>query len=145
MPLPPLPDDAIWLSRTAADWREAVQLAGDALAASGAATADYAGDMIRMIDEHGPYVVIAPGLALVHTRPSADVLTGGMSVVTLAEPVAFGHPHHDPVSVIVGLASTTAESHLAAVAQLANRFNDARAIERLARAGTVSDVRAVIA
>ena len=28
-------------------------------------------------------------------------------LITLAEPVAFGHPHNDPVNVILGLAVTT--------------------------------------
>ena len=40
--------------------------------------------MIRMIEEHGPYVVIAPGLALAHARPGPEVLADGLSVVTLA-------------------------------------------------------------
>jgi hypothetical protein len=39
--------------------------------------------MIRMIEEHGPYVVIAPGLALAHARPGPDVLADGLAVVTL--------------------------------------------------------------
>ena len=34
----------------------------------------YADAMIRVIEEFGPYVVIAPGLALAHARPGDDVL-----------------------------------------------------------------------
>ena len=44
-----------------------------------------------MVDEHGPYIVIAPGLALAHARPGPEVLADGLAVVTLAEPVPFGH------------------------------------------------------
>ena len=73
MTLPPLPDDGVQLGATAADWRAAVQLAGAALAATGAAAPEYADEMIRMIEEHGPYVVIAPGLALAHARPGPEV------------------------------------------------------------------------
>ena len=60
MSLPPLPASAIVIGAHAADWRAAVTLAGDALAASGAAKPEYSREMIRMIEEHGPYVVIAP-------------------------------------------------------------------------------------
>jgi PTS system ascorbate-specific IIA component len=64
--------------------------------------------------------------------------------VTLAEPVTFGHPHNDPVSVVLALAIKTADAHLAAVAELANVFNDSNAIQALAEAETVADVQAIM-
>ncbi len=144
MSLPPLPDSAIVIGADAADWRAAVALAGDALAASGAARPAYANEMIRMIDEHGPYVVIAPGLALAHARPGPEVLADGLSIVTLATPVNFGHPHNDPVRVVLGLAIVSADAHLAAVAALANVFNDSHAIEDLAEATSVAEVQRIL-
>ncbi|MFM9920688.1 PTS sugar transporter subunit IIA [Lacisediminihabitans sp. H27-G8] len=140
MPLPLLAESAIIVGAEAGDWREAVRLAGRALTASGATRPGYADEMIRMIDEHGPYVVIAPGLALAHARPGPDVLTDGLAVVTLATPVSFGHPHNDPVSVVLGLAIKSADTHIEAVAELANVFNDSSAIAQLAAATSVSQV-----
>jgi len=144
MPLPPLPDSAIVIAADAADWREAVTLAGEALARSGAAKPEYAREMIRMIEEHGPYVVIAPGLALAHARPGPEVLADGLAIVTLANPVTFGHPHNDPVSVVLGLAVATAAEHLAIVAAVANVFNDSSAIADLAAATTVAEVQQIM-
>jgi PTS system ascorbate-specific IIA component len=143
MTLPPLPDSAIVLGAYAEDWRAAVRLAGSALAASGAAKPAYADEMIRMIDEHGPYVVIAPGLALAHARPGPAVIADGLAVVTLAKPVSFGHPHNDPVSVVIGLAIERSDVHLASVADLANVFNDSSAIPALRDAKSIDDVRAI--
>lgn len=143
--LPPLPLDAVQVGATVDDWRAAVRLAGDALVRSGAARPDYADEMIRMIDEHGPYVVIAPGLALAHARPGPAVLADGLAIVTLATPVNFGHPHNDPVSVVLGLAVASSDRHLAAVAGLANVFNDSSAIADLAAAATPEEVLAIMA
>ncbi|MCU1582750.1 MAG: phosphotransferase system mannitol/fructose-specific protein [Microbacteriaceae bacterium] len=143
MPLPPLPESAIVLGAHADDWRAAVRLAGSALAASGAAKPAYADEMIRMIEEHGPYVVIAPGLALAHARPGPAVLADGLAVVTLAEPVSFGHPHNDPVSVVIGLAIERSDVHLASVAELANVFNDSSAIPALRDAKSIDEVIAI--
>ncbi|CAN5513961.1 PTS sugar transporter subunit IIA [soil metagenome] len=140
MPLPILDESAIIVGAEAEDWRAAVRLAGRALTASGATKPGYADEMIRMIDEHGPYVVIAPGLALAHARPGPDVLADGLAVVTLATPVSFGHPHNDPVSVVLGLAIKSADAHIEAVAELANVFNDSSAIYRLATASSVAEV-----
>jgi ascorbate PTS system EIIA or EIIAB component len=144
MALPPLPDEAIVLGAIAADWRAAVRLAGEALARGGSAKPGYSDEMIRMIEEHGPYVVIAPGLALAHARPGPQVLANGLAIVTLATPVVFGHPHNDPVSVILGLAIATADDHLAVVAELANIFNDSTAIQDLAAATSTDAVRAIL-
>ena len=143
MTLPPLPDAAVTLGADAVDWRAAVREVGRALTRSGTARETYADRMIEVLEEFGAYIVIAPGLALAHARPGPDVLRSGLAVVTLAEPVAFGHPHNDPVRVVVGLAVSNAEEHVASVAGLANVFNERSAIDRLANATSVADVRAV--
>ena len=142
--LPPLPPAAVTVGATAADWRDAVSLVAKALARADFARLGYGADMVRMIEEHGPYVVIAPGLALAHARPGPRVLARGMAVVTLAEPVPFGHPYHDPVRVVVGLASTSSEEHLETVAAVANVFNDEGVVAQLAAAATIDEIRAIL-
>jgi len=140
MALPPLTETGIVLSAEAADWRAAVRVAGGALVSIGSARDGYSDEMIRMIEEHGPYVVIAPGLALAHARPGPDVLADGLAVVTLEQPVPFGHPHNDPVRVVLGLAILRVETHLASVAAIANIFNDSDAVNALAAATTPDEV-----
>jgi len=144
MALPPLDESGIVLNAEAADWRAAVRVAGGALVAMGAARDGYSDEMIRMIEEHGPYVVIAPGLALAHARPGPDVLADGLAVVTLEHPVPFGHPHNDPVRVVLGLAILRVETHLASVAAIANIFNDSDAVSALAAATTPGEVRQIM-
>ncbi len=144
MALPPLSAEAIVIGADVPDWRAAVRAAGNALVASGAALPGYSGEMIRMIEEHGPYVVIAPGLALAHARPGLSVLADGLAIVTLATPVSFGHPHNDPVSVVLGLAITSIEGHLESIAELANVFNNASAIPALAAAPDAATIIAIM-
>jgi ascorbate PTS system EIIA or EIIAB component len=143
MSVPPLPAEAIALRVPADDWQDAVRAAGAALTAAGIALPAYADEMIRMIDEHGPYVVIAPGLALAHARPGPEVLTNGIAVVTLATPINFGHPYNDPVRVVLALAVDSPDAHVAMVAELANLFNDSTAITDLAAATTVPEVQRI--
>ena len=145
MALPPLSESAIILGAEVSDWRGAVREAGRALTAAGVAKPGYAREMIRMIEEHGPYVVIAPGLALAHARPGPDVLGDGLAVVTLATPVAFGHPHNDPVLVVLGLAIKSPAAHLDSIAAIANIFNDSNAVDELAAATTTAEVLRIMA
>jgi PTS system ascorbate-specific IIA component len=139
-----LPADAVILGSEVANWQDAVRLAGTALSRAGIAKPEYAGEMIRMIEEHGPYVVIAPGLALAHARPGPEVLADGIAIVTLSTPVNFGHPYNDPVSVVLALAVASGDAHIALVAELANIFNDSSAVEELAAATSVDEVRRIM-
>ncbi len=144
MGLPPLPDAAVLLGATAPTWRDAMRLAGGALVASGATTDEYTDAMVGMVEEHGPYIVISPGLAFAHARPGGAVLRDGLAVVTLASPVAFGHPHNDPVRVVLGLAVAGVGTHLESIGEIANLFNDATVTGRIADATTADEVRTIM-
>jgi PTS system ascorbate-specific IIA component len=135
-----VPDEGIRLRAHADDWRQAVLLAGEALVAAGATTAAYAARMVKVVDDFGSYIVIAPGLALAHARPGPDVLHDALAVVTLEEPVRFGHAHNDPVSVVL-----RNDGHVNLLAELANVFNDPNATAMIAAARTADEVRAVLA
>ena len=107
MALPELTDDAVAFDAIAADWRAALRLAGAGLVRSGAVSDLYTERMIAVVENFGPYIVVAPRIALGHARPDRDVNADGLSLVTLAEPVPFGHPHNDPVEIVIGLASAS--------------------------------------
>ena len=100
--------------------------------------------MIGVVDEFGAYIVIAPGLALAHARPGDDVVAEGLSVVTLSEPVPFGHPHNDPVGVVLGLAVTSSDEHVRFVSELANVFNDPNVIPAIRAATHPAEIRSLL-
>lgn len=114
-----LSEDCIALDVNAATWEEAVLAAGGLLERADIAGPPYTGSMIDNVEANGPYIVVAPGFAFAHARPSPAVHRTGMSWVRLAEPVAFGHPTNDPVDLVVALAATDAGAHTTAMAELA--------------------------
>lgn len=134
-----LDERGVRIGAHAGDWRAAVRVAGDALVAAGSTTDAYTDEMIRTVEELGPYIVIAPGIALAHSRPSPAVLRAGLSLVTLAEPVEFGHRQNDPVTLVVGLAAPDEEGHVTALATLAGFLaDDARQRSLLAATDAVA-------
>jgi len=139
-----LPETACAVQVVAEDWRAAVRACGAALRDSGATTDAYTDEMIRTVEELGPYLVIAPGVALAHSRPSPAVLRTGMSMVTLAEGVAFGHAKNDPVSLVVGLAAHDESGHVTALASIARLLSDAEAFAALLAAQDVHELRSIV-
>lgn len=108
---------AISIVDRVSDWREATGHSGACLVAAGATTDKYTDAMIAAIEEFGPYMVIAPGLAVVHARPSEAVLKTGMALALIREPVAFGSQRNDPVHAVFALAAMDHDRHLELLAE----------------------------
>ncbi|MGR3932000.1 PTS sugar transporter subunit IIA [Streptomyces sp. BRA346] len=139
-----LPVACVRLDARAADWREAIAVAGGLMVDAGFTTAEYTAEMIAGVEENGPYIVVAPGVAFAHARPSPAVRATGMSWVRLAEPVAFGHETNDPVTLVVALAARDSGAHTSAMASLARLLGDPGAAAALAAAPTPEALRAVL-
>jgi PTS system ascorbate-specific IIA component len=117
-------DNSIRVGAIALDREHAIEMAGELLVASGRSTPEYTESMLDAVAENGPYIVIAPGIALAHGRPSEAVLEIGLSLVTLAEPVVFGNEANDPVRLVIGLCATDHSSHIDIMAELATFLGD---------------------
>ncbi len=139
-----LPAEAVTLGLRAHGWRDAIRGAGELLVATGVSTVDYVQQMQDTVDEYGPYIVIAPGLALAHARPSPAVLRTGLSWAALKSPVAFGHPRNDPVDLVIGLAAPDHDAHSAALSQLARILAAPDTLARLRSASSAARIHTLI-
>ncbi|MET7933053.1 PTS sugar transporter subunit IIA [Streptomyces sp. NPDC005322] len=139
-----LPVESIRLDVRADDWAEAIRIAGGLMVETGVTTDEYTGEMVANVEENGPYIVIAPGVAFAHSRPSPAVLKTGMSWVRLAEPVEFGHESNDPVTLVVALAAQDSGAHTAAMGSLARLLGDPDTAAALGSAPTPEALHAVL-
>lgn len=119
---------------------EVLRFAGDMMVAAGKAAEAYVDEVVAAYRELGPYFVIAPGIALPHTRPSASVYETAVCFVRLKEPMAFGHPENDPVKLVFLLAGTQNGSHLDMIGLLGNIMADEANMEKLEHAKTYEEL-----
>jgi transcriptional antiterminator/mannitol/fructose-specific phosphotransferase system IIA component (Ntr-type) len=115
-------------------WPEVVEEAAKPLLMSGAIEREYVLAMMEIIRIYGPYVVIAPRIALLHARPEQGVNRVCMSLITLEKPINFGHPRFDPVEVAFVLGATDDFKHINALHQLTSLLRDERKIESICEA-----------
>ena len=127
-------ENSIRVGAVALDREHAIEMAGELLVASGRSTPEYTESMLEAVAENGPYIVIAPGIALAHGRPSEAVLEIGLSLVTLAEPVIFGNEANDPVRLVIGLCAIDHSSHIDIMAELATFLGDSSSVNNLLNA-----------
>ena len=135
---------SIKLQQSCVSWRETFELAGLGLVESSRTTSAYTNEMIQAFEELGPYMVIAPGIALAHGRPSESVLATGLSLVTLSTPVVFGSTANDPVSLVIGLAAVDHDSHIDLMAALSELLMSEDTVKFLLKATNESQVRSYL-
>jgi transcriptional antiterminator/mannitol/fructose-specific phosphotransferase system IIA component (Ntr-type) len=136
--------ETIALDVEAKDWEEGVRLAGGLLVRSGSIEERYVDSMIKAVQELGPYIVIAPGIAMPHARPEDGARKIGLSLVRLKNPVSFGNPTNDPVDLIIGLSAVDSDSHLKLLAQLSKLVNNPNRLKVIREAGSKEGILALV-
>lgn len=119
-------------ARSKADsWQHAADMAGRLLVDAGMVEERYVEKMKQIVEEMGPYVVIAPGVAMLHARPEDGVLRPCIGLLTLANAVEFGHSKNDPVDIVLAFGATDKNSHIGSLKQVAERLGDPEAVKRI--------------
>src|SRR5438094_6166957 len=139
-----LTPQTVRLRVSAADRLEVVQQAGAVLGASGGFEERYLTAMNQVLPTLAPYMVIVPGVALLHARPEDGAKRLCMSLLTLDPPVPFGNPDNDPVTVAFALAAADNDSHVKALAELAALLGNEKAMAAIRAATAVDEVLASV-
>lgn len=119
-----LNENYIDIDVTVANWEDAVRKGGQLLLNENAVEKRYIDAMIATVKEMGPYIVIAPGIAMPHARPEFGAKKIGMSLITLKEPICFGNEKNDPVRIVISLCAVDHSSHLKALSELMEILGD---------------------
>lgn len=127
------------------DWKDALTKAAAPLIKRGAIDDVYIDGMIESVEKLGPYIVIAPGLALGHTRPSEAVHEACLAIATLDEPVKFGSKENDPVDIVVILAAVDDQAHIALLQKMVIFLNEPDSFKTLRSARTPEDAAQIAA
>jgi PTS system ascorbate-specific IIA component len=122
----------------------AIEIAGELLVQSGKAKHSYVASMLEAVERFGPYIVIAPGIALAHGKPSEDVIETGLSLLVLKQAIEFKHAQNDPVQLVFGLAATDHESHIETMAKLAELLSDQDRVSTLLTSSDSDQIRVLL-
>ncbi|MCD6356665.1 MAG: PTS sugar transporter subunit IIA [Anaerolineaceae bacterium] len=118
------------------DWQDAIRAAARLLINDGVVEERFSDAMIRVAKEFGPYIVVAPGIALPHARPEDGVIKASIAVLRLKTPVEFGNKDNDPVYLVVALAAIDNKQHIEGLSELANVLGDEEKIKNIKQAKT---------
>lgn len=117
-------DKMIQVMPSVPSWQEAIRKGARPLREEGYITEEYVEAMIETVIELGPYILLAPFIAMPHARPERGSLKKGLSILKLEEPISLTDDDKNMASVFIVLSSAGNEGHLEMLASLSERLSD---------------------
>lgn len=125
---------------SANNWEEAIRSAGALLLENESVSVTYIDEMVQAIHDLGPYIVIAPNVALAHARPGESVLKNDISLITLENPINFGSAHNDPVKLVFAFCAKESNSHLNQLTSLASILDNKELLDSIYNSGNAEEI-----
>ena len=125
-----LTEEKIMINVNASDWRDLVDKVGSLLVQSDDIEPRYCEAMKKVIEEMGPYAVIAPGVVLLHARPEEGVKKLCIAMATLANGINFGS-ENDPVRLAIALGALDHKTHIELLRDLMKFLQDKQRLAQL--------------
>lgn len=121
-------------------WQEAIRVSSQGLVENGFIEPSYVDAMIQSVVDYGPYIVIAPNIAMPHARPEAGSKKVGFSVMLCKEPVAFSEQEDHKARLFVTLSCVSADTHLKMIQALVGILGDDDLVEQILNATTKEEL-----
>jgi mannitol/fructose-specific phosphotransferase system IIA component (Ntr-type) len=114
--------DLVSINLHAQDWRDAIRQVGELMVQAGKVEHSYIDGMIHTAEQLGPYIVIAPHIAMPHARPEDGVIKPCFALATFSPSINFGNPQNDPVQLVFAFAAIDKNQHIQALTEIASIF-----------------------
>lgn len=139
MSLEILSADKIQILDKVETWEQAITIAANPLLTQDYFESSYVTAMIGSVKELGPYIVIAPEIAIAHARPNDDVKHIGLSLLKLNEHINFSEEGHF-ASLIFVLSAVDNYGHLAILRSLATKLGNQDTVNQLLAAQEINEI-----
>ena len=121
-------------------WEEAIRTSSKGLLEQGYIKASYVDAMVKSVQDFGPYIVIAPNIAMPHARPGAGSNKVGFSVMLCKKPVAFSDQEEHKARLFVTLSCVSADTHLKMIQALVGILGDDSLVEKILQSTTQEEL-----
>ncbi|MFV0552849.1 MAG: PTS sugar transporter subunit IIA [Anaerorhabdus sp.] len=123
--------DVVDLNVNVQNAEEAIRYAGELLVKSNLIKPAYVDEMVDTYRNLGPYIVLAPHIAMPHSKPSDNVMKPCLSFCRLQQPIRFNHTENDPVHFVFALAGNDEFGHMALLQSLGKFLMDEENVKKL--------------
>lgn len=135
-----LTNELVQFNKGFSDWQEAIRFSSKGLVEQGFIQESYVDAMVESVKEFGPYIVIAPNIAMPHARPEAGTNKVGFAVTVLEEPVWFSDQPEHQAKLLVTLSCVSADTHLKMLQALVEVLGNDELVAKIFSATTKEEI-----
>lgn len=132
-----LSEDLIQFRTSPAMWEEALRISSELLLNKNYIKETYIEKMINNVNEFGTYIVIAPGIAMPHSRAQDGALKQGFSVTVFDKDI---YVIDKKVRVFLTLACNEDDQHIEMLQKIAKLLNSQEKIDLLINSTSKKEV-----
>lgn len=126
------------------DWKEAVAESCQLLLDKKLIDQSYVHEIIQCVEEHGPYIVIVPKVAMPHSSAYSEGVYGtAISFTKMKRPIQFDQEEKS-ASLFFTLAAKNVDQHMENIQKLSELLMIDGLIDRLADTDSIEDYRVVM-
>lgn len=118
---------------SAENWKDAIRKAVLPLEESGFVEARYKEEIIAGVEKLGPYIIVAPSIALPHARPEQGVIKSQIAITLFKHAINFDK-ENTSAKLFVTLATSDSNSHLNALVSISDILQDEGKVEKILKA-----------
>ncbi|NIY83706.1 PTS sugar transporter subunit IIA [Vibrio hepatarius] len=126
------------------NWEEAIRIGSSQLIVEEKISEKYVDQMIENIKKLGPYIVIAPSIALAHSRPSEYVYQDCISITVFDKPVVFNNIENDPVRLLFVFAAKENNNHINLIKEISYLLDNSNVLSRLLSAKGTDEIKSLL-
>lgn len=129
-----------------ATWQEAIRAACKPLETMDYINDEYADEIIKCVETYGPYIVIAPNIAIPHSTLGANgVKKTGIGFMKVEKPVVFDKDDRErDTQLFFVIASENEDQHMNNIMMLSTLLSDEELVKELGRVKNDKDLVTLI-
>ena len=125
-----LKKENVQIDESAPDWKDAIRISVQPLEQHGYVESRYKEEIISNVESMGPYIVLAPYIALPHARPEQGVKESQIAVTLLQNEVRFAG-EEKPVKLLIALAASDNNRHLDALMSISEILQNEDTVQKI--------------
>ena len=132
-------EENVQILEGAHDWRDAIRKSTAPLERGNFVTADYKEGIIANVEKLGPYICIAPHVAMPHARPEQGALKTQIAVTLFRNEVTFTRKDAT-ANLFITLSAADADSHLQVLVKISELLQDADIAAKILQAADAKEL-----
>lgn len=122
-------------------WKDAIKALGNTLVFDGSVKQDYINDIIEVVKENGPYMVIDDYYGVFHAKNKADVFKTSLALLVSKKPIKIQEKH---TNFILILASRDGYEHLNAILEFSKIFENKTLVNEIKNLNSEKEIYSLI-